>query len=178
MSELVLWKKKEEIEKKVREIVKEVERDFPEGDLYLIGVLRSAFVFMSDFIRMFSEDRNLYCYFMNLYYQEAMLNESKIRVVRETTIYPSFDVKDKNVVLLVGVTDTGIIIDHVLGTLRMKGTRTLKVASVIDKPVLRKVDFSPDYVCFEDDDDRYIVGYGMDYRDKYRNLPYLAKLDI
>lgn len=159
-------------------MVKEVEKDFPEDNLYLIGILRSAFVFMSDFIRKFGVDKNLYCYFMNLYYQEAMLNESKIRVVRETTIYPSFDLEGKNVVLLVGVTDTGVIVDHVVGNLRMKGVKNIKVGTLIDKPFLRKVDFHPDYVCFTDEDDNYIVGYGMDYMDKYRNLPYLAKLKL
>ncbi len=178
MSDLILWKSKEEIEERIGNIVKEVEKDFPEGEIYLVGILRSAFVFMSDFIRKFSEDRTLYCYFMNLYYQEAMLNESKIRVVRETTIYPSFDMQDKNVLLLVGVTDTGVIVDHVVGNLKMKGVKKIKVVSVIDKPFLRKVDFHPDYVCFKDEDDNYIVGYGMDYMDKYRNLPYLAKLKL
>ena len=167
------WKGPEEIAQRVKEVAVKIEKDYKGSELYVMGILRSSFIFMADLVRAMSIP--VRCQFINIFYKHRENNDN-FREIEETTIYPAHNLEGKNVLIVTTVVDTGIVVDHVKNRILLKGPSSVKVAALINKPILRHVDFIPDYVAFESMDEDFIFGYGLDLDEKYRNLPYLAKL--
>jgi hypoxanthine phosphoribosyltransferase len=169
-----VWKTEQQIQERVREIAARIGADFAGDRLYVLGILRGCFVFMSDLIRNIELD--LHLHFINLYYRDLPLEHAAMREVEETVVYPSFQYEGKNILIVGSVLDTGVVNNHLLEQIRVQNPRQLRLAMLIDKKFSRKVDLQADYVAFEDDRNDYIFGYGLEYEESHRNLPFLAKL--
>jgi hypoxanthine phosphoribosyltransferase len=171
---LVVWRTDEQIKNRVQELARRIQEDTDDSELYVMGILRGSFVFMADLIRAMQIP--VHCQFINMYYKDSAYNENIVKEIEETQIYPTYSLVGKDVLLIATVLDTGVIMDHLLGHIREQGVRSVRIVTLIDKPFMRRVDLQADYTAFESRKPDFIFGYGLDYQEKYRNLPYLAKL--
>jgi len=159
----------EEIQKRVAELASEIRRDFPDG-LHLVAVLKGAFVFLSDLVRHMTGDVSLD--FMALSsYAKGTTSSGEVRVLKDldTTL------DGKNVVIIEDIVDTGLTLNYLQDILRARNPRSLRTACLLSKPSRRQVNVKVEYIGFTIED-RFVVGYGLDYAEKYRNLPYIAVL--
>ena len=157
------------IQTRVREIADEIRRDHPNG-VHLVGVLKGAFVFMSDLSRAVGGDVSID--FMALSsYGVAATSSGQVRLLKDLDT----SIEGRDVVIVEDIVDTGLTLTYLQDTLRTRGPRTLRTACLLSKPSRRKVDVAVEYVGFTIED-RFVVGYGLDFAERYRNLPYVAVL--
>ena len=163
----------EQICKRLEEIAREVDKDFKGSDLCVIGLLEDSFVFMADLIR--KVDREVLCYFMKADVDEG---EDRVSSIKRILYSPELDARDRNILLVGGVLDTGITLDYITKHLLQGGPRQLKICYLIDKPESRRISVSVDYAAFvmQAAAAKYLVGYGLGYRNRFRNLPFLGTL--
>ena len=163
----------EQILKRVGEIAREVEKDFEDGEISVVGLLEDSFVFMADLIR--KVNREVLCYFMKADVDEG---EDRITSIKRILYSPELDALERNILLVGGVLDTGITLDYITKHILQGGPRRLKICYLVDKPDLRRVSISADYAAFamEAAESEYLVGYGLGYRNRFRNLPCLGIL--
>ena len=163
----------EQIRKRVEEIASDIERDFNNRQLVMVGLLEDSFVFMADLIRKI--DAEMLCYFMKADVEEDELHVPRIKKI----IYsPELDIQGKDVLLVGGVLDTGITLDFLTKHLLLGRPNLLKICYLIDKPKCRKISVNADYAGFVTDspEPQYLVGYGLGHENKHRNLPYVGVL--
>jgi len=141
------------------------------GDLVLVGILKGSFIFMADLARAI--DLPLTCDFMRVSsYGNGRVSSGRIRMEFDL----SHPIRGKDVLLVEDIVDTGWTLDHVLGQLRRKKPASLKLAALLHKPDRTRVEVPIDYLGFTIPD-RFVVGYGLDFDGRYRNLRHLAVLD-
>jgi hypoxanthine phosphoribosyltransferase len=161
---------REQIEQRVRELAADIRRDFPDG-LHLVAVLKGAFIFLSDLVRHMNGHVSLD--FMALSsYANGTTSSGEVRVLKDldTTL------DGKHVVIVEDIVDTGLTLAYLQEILRARGPKTLRTACLLSKPSRRQVDVKVEYIGFAIED-RFVVGYGLDYAENYRNLPYIAVLE-
>jgi hypoxanthine phosphoribosyltransferase len=158
----------EEIRLKVKELGKKIESDFQGEDLLVVGILKGACVFVSDLIRNINLDVNMD--FMSVSsYGKATQSSGTVRILKDLDV----DIEGKNVLVVEDIIDTGLTLKNLFETLKTRNPKSLKLCTLLDKPERRTVDIDVDYVGFVIPD-KFIVGYGIDYAEKYRNLPYIG----
>ena len=156
-----------QITARVAQMAAEIRRDFPDG-LHLIAVLKGAFVFLSDLVRRM--DGHVSLDFMALSsYAKGTTTSGEVRLLKDldTTL------DGKHVVIVEDIVDTGLTLTYLQDILRARGPKTLRTACLLSKPSRRQVDVRVEYIGFEIED-RFVVGYGLDYAEQYRNLPYIG----
>jgi hypoxanthine phosphoribosyltransferase len=156
-----------QIRQRVRELASEIRRDFPDG-LHLVAVLKGAFMFLSDLIR--NMDGFVSLDFMAVSsYAKGTTSSGEVRLLKDldTTL------EGRNVVIIEDIVDTGLTIMYLQEILRARGPKTLRTACLLSKPSRRQVDVKIEYIGFTIED-RFVVGYGLDYAEQYRNLPHIA----
>lgn len=157
----------EQIQHKVRELADRISHDYGSKDLLAVGILRGAFMFFSDLVRAIKVPLSVDFMIAASYVKTDTSGEVKIYYdMRE-------EVTDKDVLLIEDIVDTGITLNHLRERVLMKRPRSLKICTFLDKRERRTVDVPLDYVGFEIPN-QYVVGYGLDYDNKFRNLPYIA----
>jgi hypoxanthine phosphoribosyltransferase len=140
-------------------------------DLVLVGILKGSFIFMADLARAI--DLPLTCDFLRVSsYGNGTVSTGRVRMEFDL----SHPVRGKDVLLVEDIVDTGWTLDHVLGELRRKKPASLKLAALLHKPDRSRVQVPIDYLGFKIPD-RFVVGYGLDFDGRYRNLRHLAVLD-
>ena len=145
----------EEIEAKVIELAKQIEKDYKGQDLLLVGILKGASVFVADLMRKI--DLNVNIDFMSVSsYGSGTVSSGTVKILKDLDV----DIKDKNVLIVEDIIDSGITLRNLYDTLMTREPRSLKLCTLLNKPARKK--------------DKFIVGYGIDYDEKYRNLPYIA----
>jgi hypoxanthine phosphoribosyltransferase len=157
----------EQIQKRVAELASEIRRDFPDS-LHLVAVLKGAFIFLSDLVRHMSGQISLD--FMALSsYAKGTTSSGEVRLLKDldTTL------DGKNVVIIEDIVDTGLTLTYLQDILRARNPRDLRTACLLSKPSRRQVDVKVEYIGFTIED-RFVVGYGLDYAERYRNLPHIA----
>ena len=158
----------EEIENKVTELAKQIEKDYEGQDLLLVGILKGASVFVADLMRKINLNVNID--FMSVSsYGSGTVSSGTVKILKDLDV----DIKDKNVLIVEDIIDSGITLRNLYDTLMTREPRSLKLCTLLNKPARKKVDVDVDYVGFVIED-KFIVGYGIDYDEKYRNLPYIA----
>ena len=158
----------EQIEAKVIELAKQIEKDYKGQDLLLVGILKGASVFVADLMRKI--DLNVNIDFMSVSsYGSGTVSSGTVKILKDLDV----DIKDKNVLIVEDIIDSGITLRNLYDTLMTREPRSLKLCTLLNKPARKKVDVDVDYVGFVIED-KFIVGYGIDYDEKYRNLPYIA----
>ncbi|KRQ86671.1 Hypoxanthine-guanine phosphoribosyltransferase [Caloramator mitchellensis] len=160
----------EEIGKRVKELAEEIRNDFPNGDLILIGVLKGSVIFVADLMR--AMNINVTMDFMAVSsYGTSSETSGVVRILKDL----DFDIEGKDVIIAEDIIDTGTTLKYLYEYLKARNPRSLKICCLLDKPARRKVDIEGDYVGFRIPD-AFVVGYGLDFAEKYRNLPYIGVL--
>jgi hypoxanthine phosphoribosyltransferase len=159
------------IQKRIAEMAREIERDHPAGDIHLVGVLKGGFMFMADLVRAMNGRVTLD--FMALSsYQKSTKSSGEVRVLKDLDT----GLEGRQVVIVEDIVDTGLTLTYLQDILRARAPRSLRTACLLSKPSRRRVDVVIDYIGFTIED-RFVVGYGLDYAEEFRNLPYIAVLD-
>lgn len=160
----------EDIEQKVKELGKKISQDYKDKDLMLVGILKGAVIFMSDLAR--SIDIPIKLDFMAVSsYGKTAISTGEVRIIKDL----DFSVENKDILIIEDIIDTGYTLAYLTDNLRKRGASSVKVCTLLNKPERRKVDVPVDYLGF-DIPDEFVVGYGLDYAEQGRNLPYVAAL--
>jgi len=159
-----------QIQRRVRELATEIRRDFPD-DLHLVAVLKGAFIFLSDLIRNMSGHVSLDFMAVSSY-AKGTTSSGEVRLLKDldTTL------DGRNVVIIEDIVDTGLTLTYLQDILRARNPKSLRTACLLSKPSRRQVDVRVEYTGFTIED-RFVVGYGLDYDEQYRNLPHIAVLE-
>lgn len=157
----------EQIQQRVRELAETISRDYEGKELIAIGILKGGFIFFADLVRAIKIPLTIDFIIASSYVKTASTGEVKVYYdVRE-------DITDRDVLLVEDIVDTGITLNHVKERLLLRRPKSLRICALLDKKERRLVDVPLDYIGFEIPNE-YVVGYGLDYDNKYRNLPYIA----
>jgi hypoxanthine phosphoribosyltransferase len=162
---------RDELAHRVRELAAEVSRDYADRDLILIGVLKGAIFFLADFMRQLEVECELD--FMAVSSYGTTTDSSGIVRILKDLDAP---IAGKDVLIVEDIVDSGLTLSYLLRTLQARDPASLEVCALLTKPERRKVDLPIRYVGFEIPN-RFAIGYGLDYGERYRNLPYVAVLD-
>lgn len=174
MSELKVLIPRQDISKRVAELGAEISKDFAGQSVILVGVLKGATIFLSDLARQIALDATFDFIGVSSYGNRPSPSQelkSGWDSTGEVKLTKDIDqsVKDKNIILVEDILDTGLTMTYLKRMLNARQPRSLKVASLLDKPSRRKLPLEGDYVGFKIPDE-FVVGYGLDYAEKYRNL--------
>jgi len=162
----------EAIQSRVTELAAEIERDYPEGDeIHLVCVLKGGFVFMSDLIRAMTP-RVTVDFIAVSSYAKSTKSSGEVRLLKDL----DSGLEGRHVIIVEDIVDTGLTLTYLQDILRARSPKSLRTACLLSKPSRRQVDVAVEYIGFTIED-RFVVGYGLDYAEKYRNLSYIAVLD-
>ena len=167
-SEILL--SEDQIQKRVAGLASEIRRDFPD-DLHLVAVLKGAFMFLSDLVRNMPGHVSLDFMAVSSY-AKGTTSSGEVRLLKDldTTL------DGRNVVIVEDIVDTGLTLTYLQDILRARNPKTLRTACLLSKPSRRQIDVRVEYIGFPIAD-RFVVGYGLDYAEQYRNLPHIAVLE-
>lgn len=158
------------IQARVAELATQIRADYP-GNVHIIAVLKGAFIFMSDLIRHMEGSVSID--FMALSsYAKGTTTSGEVRLLKD--LDTALDGKD--VLIVEDIVDTGLTLTYLQDVLRARNPRVLRTACLLSKPSRRKVDVKVEYVGFTIED-HFVVGYGLDFAEQYRNLPYIGLIE-
>jgi len=159
----------EQIQKRVGELALDIRRDFPD-EVHVIAVLKGAFIFLSDLVRRMEGPVSMDFMAVSSY-AKGTTTSGEVRLLKDldTTL------DGRNVVIVEDIVDTGLTLTYLQDILRARNPKSLRTACLLSKPSRRQVDVKVEYIGFTIED-RFVVGYGLDYAEQYRNLPYIAVL--
>ncbi len=161
----------EEIEKIVTDVSDKINRDYKDKEIVFIITLKGAIMFASDLLKKITSYAAID--FMQIStYGDSHVSNNVFTVKKDLSI----DIKGKDVIIIEDIVDSGFTSTCLVEYLSKKEPNSLKMATFLDKKVNRKYDFYPDYVGYEIEDDSFVAGYGLDYGQLYRNIPFLFKL--
>ena len=159
------------IRERITELGKEITADYSDRAPLLVGVLKGAFMFMSDLAR--SIERPVEFDFMAVSsYGSATRTSGVVRILKDLDV----DLTDRDVLVVEDIVDSGLTLKYLLRTLSARGPASLEVCALLEKPERRKVDLEIRYTGFEIPN-RFVIGYGLDHGERFRNLPYVAALN-
>lgn len=162
----------EEIANKVKELAKQIEKDYEGEQLLVVGILKGASVFVSDLIRKIDLDVNID--FMSVSsYGNGTESSGTVRILKDLDV----DIAGKNVLIVEDIIDSGLTLSNLVKELKIRNPKSLKLCTLLDKPQRRTSNIPVDYVGFVIED-KFIVGYGIDWAEKYRNLPYIGSVTV
>ncbi len=160
----------EKLEKRIVELGKSMTKDYEGKDLFVVGVLKGANIFMSDLIRKI--DLPMHIDFMAVSsYGMSTESSGTVRILKDL----DFSIEGKDVLIVEDIIDSGLTLKYLTRILMERRPSSLKICTLLDKPERRRVDLDIDYIGFKIPD-AFIVGYGIDFAECYRNLPYVAIL--
>jgi hypoxanthine phosphoribosyltransferase len=155
------------IQDRVRAMGEEIRRDHP-AELHLVCVLKGAFMFLADLLRALPDTTTIDFVAISSY-GKSTRSSGEVRLLKDLDT----GLEGRNVVIVEDIVDTGLTLTYLQDILRARGPKTLKTACLLSKPSRRKVDVKVDYIGFAIED-KFVVGYGLDYAEKYRNLSYIG----
>src|SRR6187401_1778454 len=158
-----------DIKQRIASLAAEIERDYPEGEeIHLVAVLKGGFMFMADLVRAMS-DRVSMDFMAVSSYGKGTTSSGQVRVLKDL----DSNVEGRHVILVEDIVDTGLTLHYLQDLLKARAPETLRTACLLSKPSRRKVEVQVDYIGFTIED-HFVVGYGLDYAERYRNLPHIA----
>lgn len=160
----------DQIKNRVKELGKEITEDYQGKDLLVIGILKGAAIFMSELIRYI--DLPIKIDFMAVSsYGDFSISTGEVKIIKDL----DFSAENKHILIVEDIIDTGYTLNYLSDNLRKRGALSVKVCTLLDKPERRVVGVPLDYLGFEIPDE-FAVGYGLDYSERYRNLPFIGAL--
>ena len=160
----------EEIQAKVKELAGQINRDYRDKDLVLVGVLNGAFVFLSDLMRNLDIPCTVDFVSWSSYGKDTS-SSGVFRIMKDLET----NVESKHVLVVEDIIDTGLTLHYLLDTIRARKPASVRVAALLDKPSRRRIEAKADYLGFQIPD-AFVVGYGRDFAQRYRNLPFIGIL--
>lgn len=160
---------KEEIERHVAQIGAQITADYDGKDPIFVGVLKGCFIFMADLMRHVKIDCSMD--FMAVSSYKGTTSTGAVKINKDL----SEDIGGRHIILVEDILDSGVTLNYLKNYLLVRQPASIAVATLMDKPARRKADIYADYSCFEIPD-AFVVGYGLDYNERYRNLPYIGVL--
>ena len=161
----------DELQRRVSELGAEISRDYADRSLLLVGVLKGAVFFLSDLMR-FIEIPVEVDFMAVASYGSATDSSGVVRILKDLDVA----IEGRDVLIVEDIVDSGLTLQYLVRNLGSRNPRTLEVCALLTKPERRKVDLPNRYVGFEIPD-RFVVGYGLDYAERHRNLPYVAAFE-
>jgi hypoxanthine phosphoribosyltransferase len=156
---------REQIDHRVAELAKEISAEFAGSELIALCVLKGAMFFCADLVRQMDLDVHL-DFIQISSYGNQKYSSGVVTILKE----PQLDMRGRNVLIVEDIIDSGLSIREVNNYIESRGAAKVKTASFLDKPKARKVPFTPDYVGFAIEP-QFVIGYGLDFAEKYRNIP-------
>jgi len=163
---------REEIQRKIQELGSRISADYNDKDLIVVGVLKGALFFMSDLLRSLRISVR-----MDFIHCTSSASRSKTEGPVQMLCDMKGDIKNRHILLVEDIIDSGVTLTYLKQMLLERGPESLKVCVLLDKVERRLVPIEADYVGFRIPN-KYVVGYGLDYQERYRNLPYIAVLPM
>lgn len=160
----------EEIQEKVKEIAAQLEADYKDKNPVFLGILKGSFVFMADLMR----EVNIYCdidFMAVSSYGSSATTSGAVKINKDL----SQDIGGRHVVIIEDILDSGVTLSYLKSYLMNRMPESIRICTLLDKPARRKADIKADYFGF-DIPDAFVVGYGLDYAERYRNLPFIGVL--
>jgi hypoxanthine phosphoribosyltransferase len=161
----------EELSARIADLAREIRRDFPSGQLHFVCVLKGAFLFLGDLIRAM-EGHVTIDFMACSSYGAGTSSTGEVRLSKDL----DSGLEGRDVIIVEDIVDTGLTLHYLQEILQARGPRSLRTACLLNKPSRRKIDVKVDYIGFTIED-RFVVGYGLDYAEQYRNLPYIGTLE-
>ena len=161
-----------DIQRRVGELGEEISRDYEGKTPVLVSVLKGGIIFLADLVR---ELKMLYeIDFMSVSsYNGGTDSTGVVRILQDLSI----NIEGEDVIIVEDIVDSGLTLDYIRSILLARRPRSLKICTLLDKKPKRKIEVPIDYIGFEIPD-AFVIGYGLDYEQKYRNLPYIAVMDV
>ena len=159
----------EELQEKVSEMGKKISRDIKDKDPIFVGVLKGCFIFMADLMRYV--DISCSMDFMAVSSYSGTSSTGAVKINKDL----GEDIEGRHLIIVEDILDSGITLSYLKQYLMVRKPASITIATLMDKPARRKADIYADYSCFEIPD-AFVVGYGLDYNERYRNLPYIGVL--
>lgn len=161
-----------DIRGRIQTLAAEIERDYPQGEgIHLVAILKGGFMFMADLVRAMS-DRVTMDFMAVSSYGKGTTSSGQVRVLKDL----DSNVEGRHVILVEDIVDTGLTLHYLQDLLKARHPKSMKTACLLSKPSRRKVEVQVEYIGFTIED-HFVVGYGLDYAEKYRNLPFIAILE-
>jgi hypoxanthine phosphoribosyltransferase len=160
----------EDLERRVRELGAEISRDYAGKDLFLVGVLKGAVFFLSDLMRAIEVPCEV-DFMAVASYGSSTDSSGVVRILKDLDA----TIEGKDVLIVEDIIDSGLTLSYLLRTLRAREPRSLEVCALLTKPERREVDLPIRYTGFEIPN-KFVIGYGLDHAERYRNLPFVAVL--
>ena len=158
---------KEQIEERIIQLGAEISKDYSDKKLYVLSLLRGSFIYTADLVRQITVPTKI-GFMTTSSYGDAQQSKGSVNVVNDI---PD-NIEGFDVLIVDDIVDTGITMDFIMARVRSLGAESVKSCVLLNKIDRRKVDIIPDYCCFEIPD-LFVVGYGLNYGDYYRNIPYV-----
>jgi hypoxanthine phosphoribosyltransferase len=161
----------DKIRTRIQELGAAIDRDYPEGPVYLVGILKGAYIFMADLARAMKTPARME--FVGIAsYGRNKTSSGEARLTKDL----DHPIEGFDVIVVEDIVDTGITLTYLLQVLQQRKPKSLRIASLLDKPSRRQRPVHVDYLGFEVPD-QFLVGYGLDFSEDYRNLPDVCVLD-
>ena len=159
------------LENRIKELAKQIEKDYKGKDLLFLGVLKGSAVFMVELAKKIKN--NVEFEFIEINSYEGTNSTNNIKLNKDI----SGNIEGRDIIIVEDIIDTGRTLNYLKNYLKDKNINSLKIATLLSKPSRRVIELEVDYTGFKIDD-VFVVGYGLDYNQKYRNLPYIGYLEI
>jgi hypoxanthine phosphoribosyltransferase len=162
---------KKELGKRIKELGKKISKDYAGKELILIGILKGSFIFLADLIRQIKIQHEVDFIAVASYGQEIE-GSGAVRLIKDL----SANIEGKNVIIIEDIVDTGLTLNFIRKNLLLRNPKSLEIVTLLDRKERRKVQVPIKYVGFEVPNE-FVVGYGLDLAERYRNLPCIAKVE-
>ncbi len=162
---------KEKIAERVRELAERISADYAGRELLVVGILKGSWVFLADLVRLITVPVTV-DFVMASSYGTGTSSSGVVKMVLDTRE----PLEGRHILLVEDILDSGLTLAHIINNMRLRKPRTLKVAVLLDKPDRRRTDVRADYVGFSIPD-KFVVGYGADFAERFRNLPYVGYIE-
>lgn len=162
----------EEVDKKIRELAAKISRDYEGRDIHLICILKGGVFFMTELSKHITENCSLD--FMSVSsYGNATSSSGRVRIVKDL----DEPIEGQDVLVVEDIVDSGRTLSYLMEILKSRNPKSLKLCTLLDKPDRREAEVHVDYTGFQIPD-AFVVGYGLDYQQKYRNLPFIGVVEL
>ena len=161
----------QQLKDKIAELGAAISRDYDGHDLLLVSILKGAVVFMADLMRAITIPCGIDFMVVSSYGGSNTTTTGLVKIIKDL----DQDLTGKDVLIVEDILDTGVTLSHLVPMLQMRNPNSVRICAILSKPSRRQADIEPDYKGF-DVPDEFVVGYGLDYDEKYRNLPYVGVL--
>lgn len=162
----------ESLDKRIKELAEKISKDYKNEEIVLVCILKGAVYFSVELSKKITNNTVILDFMKVSSYENNTETTGKMNFKLDTSI----ELENKNVIIVEDIIDSGLTLNYLYYYLKKKNPKTLKICVLLDKKERRKKDIKVDYTGFEIED-KFVVGYGLDYQEKYRNLPYIGYIE-